>query len=110
MVCDLLYTGVPPLTVRRFAPPRCPSPDILGGAFGAHFLNPSCMDLGPDYRFEIRKCPSRLGNTWRWLVFKDRTLIATGVVLARDRSSAEAAAKATLEKSGTPELAAFSSG
>jgi hypothetical protein len=44
------------------------------------------------------------------LVFKDRTLISTGIVLARDRSSAEAAAKATLEKSRTPKLAALSSG
>jgi hypothetical protein len=68
------------------------------------------MDLGLDHRFEIRKCPSRLGNTWRWLVFKHGTLIATGIVLARDKSSAEAAAKAGLEKSRTPELAALSSG
>jgi hypothetical protein len=43
------------------------------------------------------------------LVFKERTLISTGIVLARDRSSAEAAAKATLEKSRTP-VAALSSG
>jgi hypothetical protein len=65
------------------------------------------MDLGPGYRFEIRRCPSRLGITWRWLVFKNRTLITTGVVLARDRSSAEAAAKAALEKSRTPDLLLF---
>jgi hypothetical protein len=82
VVYSLLYAGVltPPLTQFAGSPRPGALPPILGGACGAHFLNPGCMDLGPNYRFEIRQCPSRLGNTWRWLVFKDRTLIATGIV------------------------------
>lgn len=63
------------------------------------------MDLALDDRFEIRRCPNRSGNAWRWVVFSGRTLIATGIVRARDKGSAEAAAKAALEKSQTPGLA-----
>jgi hypothetical protein len=96
MVCNLLYTGAPTVDVAGKPRPGPPPPPTFPGR-GIHPAR--CMDLGPNTRFEIRRCPSRLGNTWRWLVFKDRSLIKTGIVSARDRSDAEAAAKAAIERS-----------
>ena len=85
-------TGTPePLSkVHRQAPPNALFPTILGGALSWF----GCARID-NLRFQIRSCPSRTGD-WRWQLFSGCTVIATGVVRARDRGSAEAAAKEAL--------------
>jgi hypothetical protein len=81
MVYSLLYAGVLTLpidTVRRFAPPRRRPPRSWAG-HSAPILNPGCMDLGLDYRFEIRKCPSRLAHDHESAVKISKASVATRV-------------------------------
>ena len=93
MVVYSYCTGTPePLSkVHREAPPKALFPTILGGALS--WFGCARMD---NLRFQVRSCPSRTGDLWRWQLFSGCTVIASGVVRARDRGSAEAAAKEAL--------------